>query len=136
MYSRRVQYYETDKMGIVHHSNYIRWMEEARVDWLREVDLSYKMLEDMGFPSPVLGVKCNYKNGFQFDDEFFIQCRLKSVGSVRFVIGYTFTNAVGEVTNEGETEHCFTNLQGRPISIKKTNEKIYNKLLELAEEKK
>ncbi len=133
MYNRRVQYYETDKMGIVHHSNYIRWMEEARVDWLREVGLSYKMLEEMGLPSPVLGVKCTYKKAFQFDEEFFVQCRIKAIGTVRFIIGYTFKNAAGDVTNEGESEHCFTNLQGKPLSIKKTDERIYKKLLELVE---
>ena len=49
LYHHKVQYYETDKMGIVHHSNYIRWMEEARIDFLGQIGWNYKKLEDMGW---------------------------------------------------------------------------------------
>ena len=48
MYKHTVQYYETDKMGITHHSNYIRWMEEARVDFLKSTGFGYDKLEEMG----------------------------------------------------------------------------------------
>ncbi len=131
MYRRKVHYYETDKMGIVHHSNYIRWMEEARVFWLEEIGLPYAKLEEMGLPSPVLAVRCNYKQALKFDEEFLIEVKLKSMTSVKFVFSYTFYNKDKEVTNEGETEHCFTNLEGRPIALKKSNEFVYNKLLEM-----
>ena len=47
LYEHKVQYYETDKMGIVHHSNYIRWMEEARIDFLSQIGWDYKKLEEM-----------------------------------------------------------------------------------------
>ena len=40
-YIHKVQYYETDKMGITHHSNYIRWMEEARVDFMEQIGWGY-----------------------------------------------------------------------------------------------
>ena len=46
-YQHKIQYYETDKMGITHHSNYIRWMEEARIDLMNQVGLSYKKMEEM-----------------------------------------------------------------------------------------
>ena len=52
-YVHQVQYYETDRMGITHHSNYIRWMEEARVDFLRQIGWGYDRLEAMGIVSPV-----------------------------------------------------------------------------------
>ena len=51
-YEHKVQYYETDKMGIVHHSNYIRWMEEARIDFLDQIGWNYKVMEDNGIISP------------------------------------------------------------------------------------
>ena len=54
VYRHKVQYYETDKMGITHHSNYIRWMEEARIWFLSEIGFSYAKLEEMGMVSPVL----------------------------------------------------------------------------------
>ena len=47
-YRHIVQYYETDKMGITHHSNYIRWMEEARIDFLRQIGWDYAKLESIG----------------------------------------------------------------------------------------
>ena len=49
-YEHKVQYYETDQMGIVHHSNYIRWFEEARVDFLDQVDMSYARMEELYTP--------------------------------------------------------------------------------------
>ena len=47
-YIHKVNYYETDKMGITHHSNYIRWMEEARIDFLEQIGFSYDKLEKEG----------------------------------------------------------------------------------------
>ena len=61
-YKHKVHYYETDKMGIVHHSNYIRWMEEARVDFLDEIGWSYAQLESVGLVSPVLSLDVEYKH--------------------------------------------------------------------------
>ena len=58
LYQHKVQYYETDKMGIVHHSNYIRWMEEARIDFLSQIGWDYKKLEESGVISPVTAVDC------------------------------------------------------------------------------
>lgn len=58
-YQHIVQYYETDKMGITHHSNYIRWMEEARVSFFAEYGWDYKTLEESGIASPVISVSCH-----------------------------------------------------------------------------
>ena len=60
VYQRPVQYYETDRMQIVHHSNYIRWMEEARIDFLRQIGWDYAKLESIGIISPVTAVNCKY----------------------------------------------------------------------------
>ena len=60
MYRHIVQYYETDKMGITHHSNYIRWMEEARIDFLSKIGWNYAKLEEEGIISPVVAVDCIY----------------------------------------------------------------------------
>ena len=67
-YKHKVQYYETDKMGIVHHSNYIRWMEEARVDFLEKIDWSYDQLEKVGLVSPVLSLNIDYNHPTYFSD--------------------------------------------------------------------
>ena len=60
-YRHKVQYYETDRMGVTHHSNYIRWMEEARVDLLEQIGWGYDRMESLGIQSPVTGVGCVYK---------------------------------------------------------------------------
>ena len=57
LYKHKVHYYETDKMGVTHHSNYIRWMEEARVAYLAEVGWDYARLESLGMISPVVAAK-------------------------------------------------------------------------------
>lgn len=71
-YIHKVRYYETDKMGITHHSNYIRWMEEARIDFLECIGYSYAQLEHDGIISPDIGVECRYKQPTTFDDEVII----------------------------------------------------------------
>ena len=61
-YIHKVNYYETDKMGITHHSNYVRFMEEARVDFLEQLGWSFDKLEAKGVASPVLSLDCTFKS--------------------------------------------------------------------------
>ena len=68
-YKHKVNYYETDKMGITHHSNYIRFMEEARVYFLEQIGWGYDKFEEKGIISPVVSVTCNYKHTSTFTDE-------------------------------------------------------------------
>ena len=68
LYEHRVSYYETDQMGIVHHSNYIRWFEDARVDFLEKVGFSYAKMEEIGIMIVVLGASCDYKVSARFGD--------------------------------------------------------------------
>ena len=67
-YEHHAQYYETDQMGCVHHSNYIRWMEEARVNLMEQIGCGYKAMEASGIMSPVLEVHCQYRSMVRFDD--------------------------------------------------------------------
>lgn len=60
-YIREPFYYETDQIGIIHHSNYIRWLEESRVALLDYLGFSYKKIEELGLIIPVLEVTCQYK---------------------------------------------------------------------------
>lgn len=119
-YIRKVHYHETDKMGITHHANYIKWMEEARIDFLDQIGYGYAKLERDGIISPVIGVECQYKHPTTFDDTVRIQVRVEEFKGVRLVIGYTMTNlATGEPVLTGKTMHCFTNSEGRPVILKK-----------------
>ena len=67
-YTHKAQYYETDQMGIIHHSNYIRWFEEARVGFLDSIGCPYSYMEEQGIVSPVLEVSCQYHSMVHFSD--------------------------------------------------------------------
>ncbi len=117
-YIRKVQYHETDKMGVAHHSNYIKWMEEARVDLLDKIGYGYVKLEADGIISPVLTVECEYKKPLHFGDEFEVMPEILEFKGIRLIIGYTFTSA-GETVAQGKTSHCFLTPDGRPIALKR-----------------
>ena len=131
-YCHKVRYYETDKMGITHHSNYIKFMEEARIEWMNRIGWSYKKCEDLGLISPVLAVSCNYKNNTTFDDNINIKVTLKKYNGLKLTVKYEMM--VNEkIVATGETEHCFLNKNGIPLRIKKEYPKldeILNKELE------
>lgn len=65
-YLRKVQYYETDRMGITHHANYVRWMEEARIDFMEQLGFQYLQMEAQGVVSPVKKIECEYRSPCSF----------------------------------------------------------------------
>ena len=91
-YLHKVNYYETDKMGITHHSNYIKWMEEARINFLEQVGFGYDKLEANGVFSPVLSVECDYKKSTTFGDAVEIEVTVEEYKGARFSICYTMQN--------------------------------------------
>lgn len=131
-YIHKVQYYETDKMGITHHSNYIRWMEEARVDFFEKVGYDYKKLEDEGIISPVISVECDYKISTKFEDYVDIEVNIEEFKGVKLVFKYIMRNSkTGEIVAEGKSKHCFVNQENRPIILKKSFPELDEKLKNL-----
>lgn len=119
-YIRKVNYHETDKMGITHHSNYIKWMEEARIDFLEQIGCGYVKLEQDGIISPVIGVECQYKHPTTFGDEVRIHVEITEFKRIELIISYTMTdNNSGTLVLTGKTHHCFTDAGGRPIALKR-----------------
>ena len=120
VFERKINYYETDRMGVVHHSNYIRFLEETRCKWLDALDMPFALLEENGITIPVLGVNCTYKNHVTFDDTLVIKPFMKDYTGVRMTVGYNVTNKkTGQTVIIAETKHCFTNRELRPINLKK-----------------
>ena len=135
-FERKINYYETDKMGVVHHSNYIRFFEEARCDFLERSGLPYDMLENNGIMSPVLGVSCKYKYHVTFGDDIEIHASITDFSGVKFTVSYKLYNKnTGVLCAFGETNHCFTNSDLKPINMKKHHNEIYNKFMSLVENK-
>ena len=132
-YTHTVQYYETDKMGITHHSNYIRFMEEARIHFLKEAGWPYNKLEEEGVISPVVSVSCDYKKTTTFPDEIEISISVLEISPVKFKLGYLMTVA-GQTVCTASSTHCLLSVTGRPISIQKQYPGFYETLQILKEE--
>lgn len=125
VYTFRVKYYETDKMGIVHHSNYIRYMEDARVHALHELGTGFSEIEARGLLSPVLSVSCEYKLPFFFDDEVFVYTKLLSLSGARYEVSYEMKDKDGVLHAVGRSSHCFTDKEMKPVRLKKCYPDIY-----------
>lgn len=127
-YIHKTQYYETDQMGIIHHSNYFRWFEEARVDFLEQMGYGYHRMEKDGIISPVLKISCEYKGMIRFNDRVEISLKLLEAGPYKFKIAYEVVDCEdGILRAMGQSSHCYLNKAGQPVSIKKVNPEFYNK---------
>lgn len=119
-YIHRVNYYETDKMGITHHSNYMRFMEEARMNFLSEIGYPMTRLEKEGITSPVVSVNCEYKHTTTYSDEIEIEVVFEKYTGVKLFLSYTMRNSnTNEIVAIASSTHCFIDEAGRPIALKK-----------------
>ena len=118
-YYRKAQYHETDQMGIIHHSNYVKWMEEARIGYMNQMGFSYKRVEEMGFISPVVEISVAYKKQVSFDDEIQISVSIKKYNGISLEFNYQFFNITkNEICTTSYSRHCFLK-NGKLISVKK-----------------
>ena len=124
-YRHTVQYYETDKMGIAHHSNYVRWMEEARVDLLAKIGWDYARLEALGVVSPVTAVECRYRRSCTFADTVDIAVAVETVSAVRLRLRYSMTAADGTLLCEAASEHAFLDAAGKPLRMNRAYPEFY-----------
>ena len=124
-YTRKVNYYETDMMGVVHHSNYIRYLEEARCAWIESMGIPMQYIENKGYTIPVLEVNCKYKNHITLGDTIAIGIKITDYNGVRMTISYDVKEVnTGKVIIEATTKHCFTNKDLKPVNIKNDYDEI------------
>jgi len=132
IFERKINYYETDRMGVVHHSNYIRFLEEARCQMLEKNHMPYSAFEEQGVMIPVLGVSCNYKFHVTFDDIIGVKPFVKNFNGVRLTMGYEVRNKkTGDLVLTGETKHCFTDSNLKPLRLQKQIPDFYDKFMKL-----
>ncbi len=126
VYLHTVQYYETDMMQIVHHSNYIRWMEEARLAHLEKVGLAYDKMEADGILAPVLSASCQYKMSTKYGETVKIYVKMEHFTGLKFSLSYRIVSMDETVLHAtGETSHCFVDRQMRPVNVKRVAPAIY-----------
>lgn len=129
-YTRQVQYYETDKMMVVHHSNYIRYFEEARSNFMKEIGCDIRFIESNGIVIPNVDAYARYIKPMRFFDEFVVETKLVRFNGVSFEFEYRITLLDGTLTATGHTAHCFaTENSLTPVSIKRKFPKIYESMI-------
>jgi len=133
-YSRPVFYYETDKMGVVHHSNYIRWLEEARTRFFDDNDLAYVVTESLGVMSPITDISVKYKFPAKFGDVFTVKLIMTKYTGVRFRVDYIVVNQDGDILLEGESGHAFIDENLKPVSLAKTIPERHERMKVLLEQ--
>ncbi|BCY29706.1 acyl-CoA thioesterase [Flavobacterium okayamense] len=124
----RVRYAETDQMGVVYHGNYAQYFEMGRVEWLRNLGVSYKWMEDNGVMLPVVTLNMNYKRPAKYDDLLTIKTIFKSQTSVKIEFDYEIYNEAGELLTTGYSMLVFVDIKtGRPVLPPKyVSEKLEN----------
>lgn len=132
---RQVKYYETDKMGVVHHSNYIRWFEEARVEFMRGIGISYKAMEDEGVQVPVVSVSCKYRSPATFDDIVIVKTHIKKFNGIVIELAYeVIDEQTGVIRVTGESSHCFVDAKTfKPMNLKRERPDIYDNFVKATE---
>lgn len=134
VYTHKAQYYETDQMGIIHHSNYIRWMEEARMNYLSSIGFPMERIEAQGIVSPVVSVNCKYKKVCRLNEMIDIHIKVKEYNGIKLVLAYEmYEQTSGELRTTAASEHCFTTKEGMLVNVKKVFPKLDTALRETIE---
>ena len=128
-YTHRVNYYECDRMGITHHSNYIRFMEEARIYVLEQLGYGFEKMEADGVSSPVISVEAEYKKPTTFADVISIHVFVVEMSELKMTFGYEM-RCKGALVFKGRSGHCFFE-GGRPIQLSVRYPGLYAMLQEM-----
>jgi acyl-CoA thioester hydrolase len=112
----RVRYAETDQMGVVYHGNYAQYFEMGRVEWLRNLGLSYSFMEKNGIMLPVVSLTINYKKPARYDDLLTVRTIFKKQVSVKIEFDYEIYSEAGELLTTGNSVLVFVDMKtGRPV---------------------
>lgn len=113
----RVRYSETDQMRVVYHGNYAQYFEVGRVEWLRNIGVSYKWMEENGIMLPVVSLSINYKKPAFYDDLLTLKTILKKQSTVKIEFDYELYNEKQELLTTGNSILVFVSMKtGRPIA--------------------
>ena len=121
-YYHKAQYYETDQMGIIHNSNYLRWFEECRTDYMDQIGLPYDAMEKAGIISVVLVSHCEYKHPLHYEETAEIRAEIVHFNGYKMTVGYIVKNAeTGTVCATGYTQHGMLSKDlSKPVHLEKT----------------
>ena len=130
-YLHEIKYYECDRMGVTHHSNYVRFMEEARIDWMDQLGYGFERMEAEGVVSPVVAISCNYKHPTTFKDLLEIEVKVGEMSELKISFHYTM-RVGGRLACTASSTHCFLD-GGRPVVLKDRFPQLYAAIVESLE---
>ena len=114
----RVRYADTDQMGFVYYGNYASYYEIARVELFRNIDFTYRSLEEIGIGMPVLNMSTNFLGPAKYDEELRIHVKLPEMSNLKIKFSYEIFNENQELINTGATTLTFIDLKtGKPKRI-------------------
>lgn len=99
----RVEYHHTDQMGIVHHSNYIKFFEVARTEWLRAMGLTYAEMERRGVMMPIVEVNVKYRQPAYYDELISVTAMVEELPMARMIFKYEIRGEDGRDIASGST---------------------------------
>ena len=128
------RYAETDKMGIIHHSVYAIWYEQARTDFFNQIGLRYDEIEKMGIMTPLVELSCKYKKPAYYNQVVEIRTKIIEITPVKFTLEYNIYDMDENLINIGKTTLAWADSKTfKIINLKKTNLELYKKFEELLE---
>lgn len=109
----RVEYHHTDQMGVVHHSNYVKFFEAARTEWLRAIGLTYAEMERRGVMMPIVEVNVKYKHPALYDELITVRAIVDEMPMARMIFRYEITGEDGREVATGSTTLGFIDRETR-----------------------
>ena len=107
----RVRYSETDQMSFVYHGNYAQYFEIGRIQWLKELGVSYKKMEETGIMLPVISLNINYFKPAKYDDLLTLKTTLRKIPSVKIIFDYEIHNKNHELLTTACSTLAFMNAE-------------------------
>lgn len=128
------RYAETDQMGIIHHSVYAVWYEQARTEYFNKIGMRYDEIEKSGIMTPLVELNCKYKMPAYYNQEVEIKTKIIKLTPVKFTLEYDIYNKDGKLINIGLTTLAWADSNTfRIINLQKTKPDMYQKLEKLVE---
>jgi len=116
----RIRYGETDQMGVAYHGNYAQYLEMGRIEWLRELGISYRKMEEDGIMLPVISLNINFKRSARYDDVVNVKTQLKNTPTAKIEFDYEITNESGKILTTANTVLAFIDMKtNKPIRAPK-----------------
>lgn len=130
-YEHHTKYHETDQQGVIHSSNYIKWMEDARMNLMEQLGMGYKQMEALEVMSPVLSMSVEFRSSVRFDEVVVIDTKLVSYDGHKMEVAYRmYDKETGEDRAVGKSTHVFVSKSGIPISLKRSYPELDTKFFE------